>query len=187
MNMHKWLLTNFDASCLFVADRRWLNEAMSSEMHVYRNAGSDGGVTDYRNWQIPLGRRFRAIKVWFVMRNYGVKGMQEYIRSGVRMGEQFAGWLRERSDLFEIITGPSFALTVFRMVDKDRDEGEWSALTRRLYEEVNATGKIWVTSTVLEGKFSIRVMTANRMTEERHVREAFELIRDAAEKLVQEK
>lgn len=184
--MHKWLLTNFDASCLFVADRRWLNEAMSSDMHVYRNASSDGGATDYRNWQIPLGRRFRAIKVWFVMRSYGVKGMQEYIRSGVRMGEHFAEWLRGRPDLFEIIAGPSFALTVFRLVDKNGDEGKMNALTRKLYEEVNKTGRIWVTSTVLEGKFTIRVMTANRMTEEGHVKEAFNLIEHVAERLVNE-
>lgn len=98
LNLHKWLLTNFDASCLFIADRHWLEEAMSSEMHVYRNIGSDEGlVTDYRNWQIPLGRRFRALKVWFVIRNYGVQGMQEYIRSGICMGEKFAGWLKEVS------------------------------------------------------------------------------------------
>lgn len=187
MNMHKWLLTNFDASCLFVADRRWLVEAMSSEMHVYKNKGSDGGlVTDYRNWQIPLGRRFRALKVWFVMRNYGVKGMQEYIRRGVRMSEEFAGWLQKRPDLFEIVTGPSFALVVFQIRDRTGDEEKTNILTKWVYEEVNQTGKLWVTSTALDGKFVIRLMTANRMTEETHVRAAFELIEETAERLVKE-
>lgn len=187
MNMHKWLLTNFDASCLFVADRRWLVEAMSSEMHVYKNKGSDGGlVTDYRNWQIPLGRRFRALKVWFVMRNYGVRGMQEYIRNGVRMCEQFAGWMQKRPDLFEIVTGPSFALVVFQIKDGSGDEEKTNMLTKWVYEEVNHTGKLWVTSTALDGKFVIRLMTANRMTEEKHVRAAFELIQETAERLVKE-
>ncbi|CAN8100007.1 unnamed protein product [Discula destructiva] len=188
MNMHKWLLTNFDASCLFVTDRRWLVEAMSSEMRVYKNKGSDGGlVTDYRNWQIPLGRRFRALKVWFVMRNYGIKGMQEYIRGGVWMSEQFAGWLQGRPDLFEIVTGPSFALTVFRIKDRDGDEERMNILTKWVYEEINQTGKLWVTSTALEGTFVIRLMTANRLTEETHVREAFELIEKTAERLVKER
>lgn len=185
VNMHKWMLTNFDASCLFVADRRWLEDAMSSELHVYRNTYSDGGlVTDYRNWQIPLGRRFRSLKVWFVLRNYGVRGLQEYIRRGVRMGEMFAGWLRERGELFEILTGPAFALTVFRMVGGDEDTA--SARTKRLHEEVNKTGRVWVTSTLLEGKFAIRVQTANRQTEESHVKAAFELILETAERIVKE-
>lgn len=187
VNMHKWLLTNFDASCVFVADRRWLEEAMSSELNVYRNVYSDGGlVTDYRNWQIPLGRRFRALKVWFVLRNYGVKGLQSYIRGGVQRGEMFAGLVKGRKDLFEIVTGPVFALTVFRMLGRGDEQESANARTKRLYEEVNATGKIWVTSTVLEGKFAIRVMTANRQTEEGHVRGAWELIESTAERILKE-
>lgn len=186
VNMHKWMLTNFDASCVFVADRRWLEEAMSSELNVYRNVYSDGGlVTDYRNWQIPLGRRFRALKVWFVLRNYGAKGLRAYVRGGVERGERFAGWVGGRKELFEILTGPVFALVVFRMVG--RDEESANARTKRLYEEVNATGKIWVTSTVLEGKFAIRVMTANVATEESHVRGAWELFETTAERIVKEK
>lgn len=185
-NMHKWLLTNFDASCVFVADRAWLEEALGSELHVYRNTYSDGGlVTDYRNWQIPLGRRFRSLKVWFVMRSYGVEGLQRYIRRGVAQGELFAGWLRARADLFEIITGPAFALTVFRLAPPGvESEEKKSELTRALYEEVNRSGKLWVTSTVLEGKFAIRVMTGNITTEEEHVKAAYELILATAERVV---
>lgn len=186
MNMHKWLLTNFDASCLFVRDRRWLSEALSAELHVYRNTYSDGGlVTDYRNWQIPLGRRFRSLKIWFVLRNYGVKGLQEYIRRSIKQGEVFGGLVKGRGDLFEVLTGPSYALTVFRMVGGD--EGESNALTKKLCDEINASGKIWVTSTVLDGKFAIRVMTANRLTEEEHVRKGFELFEKTAGRLIKEK
>lgn len=189
VNMHKWLLTNFDASCVFVADRRPLEDAMSSELHVYRNAYSDGGlVTDYRNWQIPLGRRFRALKVWFVLRSYGVAGLRDYVRAGVRRAELFAGWVAARADLFEIVTGPVYALTVLRLGgDKvGPDEARRDRLTRRLLEEVNATGRVWLTGTVLEGRFAIRVMTANKMTEERHVRAAWELMEATAERLIEE-
>lgn len=186
VNMHKWLLTNFDASCLYVADRRWLNDAMSSELHVYRNTYSDGGlVTDYRNWQIPLGRRFRSLKIWFVLRNYGVKGLQAYIRHGVALGEKLGKWLRQRQDVFEILTGPVFALTVFR-VRQGADDERNNALTKKVYEDVNKSGKIWLTSTQLEGKFAIRMMTANRLTEEKHVREAFELIEATADRVIKE-
>lgn len=185
VNMHKWLLTNFDASCLFVTDRGWLNEAMSVEQHVYRNTYSDDGlVTDYRNWQVPLGRRFRSLKIWFVLRNYGVKGLQAYIRRGVELGEKFASWLRNRQDIFEILTGPEYALTVFRVKGPSEEQSnEW---TRKMYEEVNQTGKIWVTSTVLEGKSAIRFMTANPRTEEKHVREAFELMEATTTRIVKE-
>lgn len=185
-NMHKWLLTNFDASCVFVGNRAWLEDALGSELHVYRNTYSDGGlVTDYRNWQIPLGRRFRSLKVWFVLRSYGVAGLQRYIRRGVAQGELFAGWLRARPDLFEIITGPAFALTVFRLAPAGVDsEEKRSELTRALHEEVNRSGRLWVTSTVLEGKFAIRVMTGNVSTEEEHVKAAYELILATAERVV---
>lgn len=189
VNMHKWLLTNFDASCVFVADRRWLEDAMSSELTMYRNSYSDGGlVTDYRNWQIPLGRRFRALKVWFVLRNFGVCGLRAYIRKGVALGETFAGWVGGRPDLFEILTGPVFALTVFRMAGEKvgDDEDRRNELTKRLHEEVNKTGRMWVTSTVLERKFAIRVQTANRMTDEQHVRAAWKLLEQTAERLVDE-
>lgn len=189
VNMHKWLLTNFDASCVFVADRRPLEDAMSSELHVYRNAYSDGGlVTDYRNWQIPLGRRFRALKVWFVLRSYGVAGLRAYVRDGVRRGEAFAAWATARADLFEVVAGPVFALTVLRLggARVGGDEARRDRLTRRLHEVVNATGRVWLTGTVLEGRFAIRVMTANKMTEDRHVRAAWELIESTAERLVEE-
>lgn len=187
VNMHKWLLTNFDASCLFVADRRWLEDAMSTEQHVYRNTYSDCGlVTDYRNWQVPLGRRFRSLKIWFVLRNYGVKGLQAYIRRGTALGETLGGWLRQRADLFEILTGPAFALVVFR-VSAGGTEDKRNEYTRRVYEEVNQSGKIWVTSTVLEGKFAIRFMTANHQTDEKHVRDAWELIEDTTERVTKGK
>lgn len=185
-NMHKWLLTNFDASCVFVANRSWLESSLGSELHVYRNTYSDGGlVTDYRNWQIPLGRRFRSLKIWFVMRSYGVEGLRKYIRRGVSQGEMFAGRLRERPDLFEIITGPAFALTVFRLAPQGvESEEKKSELTRALYEDVNRSGKLWLTSTVLEGKFAIRVMTGNITTEEQHVKAAHELILSTAERVI---
>jgi aromatic-L-amino-acid decarboxylase len=189
MNMHKWLLVNFDASCFFVRDREWLVQALSVNQAVYGNKASDGGlVTDYREWQIPLGRRFRSLKIWFVLRSYGVKGLQEYIRRTIKMGEEFAEALKGRSDLFEIVTGPRFALTVFRLAAKSEGASleERNALTRKLYDNVNATGKIWLTSTELDGRFAIRLMTAVRTTKPEHIETAVKTLVEVAETVMRE-
>ncbi|KAI4215363.1 MAG: hypothetical protein LQ351_002263 [Letrouitia transgressa] len=115
-NMHKWLLTNFDASLLYVRARKPLIDALSITPAYLRNARSDSGlVTDYRDWQIPLGRRFRSLKIWFVLRTYGVHGLREYLRNHIVLGERFAGWVSGREDLFTVVSGPAFALTVLRV------------------------------------------------------------------------
>ncbi|KJX96460.1 aromatic-L-amino-acid decarboxylase like protein [Zymoseptoria brevis] len=112
-NMHKWLLTNFDASCLFVQKRRDLTDTLSITPAYLKNDFTDGGlVTDYRDWQIPLGRRFRALKMWFVIRTWGVQGLQEHIRHHIRLGHLFAELVVSRRDLFSVLAPPDFALTV---------------------------------------------------------------------------
>ena len=196
MNMHKWMMTNFDASCLFVRNRAWFIQALTINQAVYSNAASSGGlVTDYREWQIPLGRRFRSLKIWFVLRTYGVEGLREYIQRTTRLGEIFAHLLKGRPDLFEILAGPRFALTVFRMVGLKNNPnsagGELALeaqnmLTKKLYEGINGSGKMWVTSTVLDDRFAIRFMTAVMSTEEQHVRSAFDTIVAFTEKAKRE-
>lgn len=112
-NMHKWLLTNFDASCLYIQNRRDLTDALSITPSYLKNEYTDSGlVTDYRDWQIPLGRRFRALKIWFVLRTWGVKGLQEHIQHHINLGNLFADLVRSRPDLFSILAPPRFALTV---------------------------------------------------------------------------
>lgn len=112
-NMHKWLLTNFDASCLYVQNRRDLTDALSITPSYLKNEFTEKGlVTDYRDWQIPLGRRFRALKIWFVVRTWGIKGLQEHIRHHIALGNLFTNLVKSRSDLFSILSPPDFALTV---------------------------------------------------------------------------
>jgi len=185
MNMHKWLLTNFDASCLFIRKRKDLIDALSITPSYLRNEHSESGlVTDYRDWQIPLGRRFRSLKIWFVMRTYGVEGMQEHIRRHVKLGEFFHGLVKERSDLFNIITGPSFALTVFNVKPKDGESlDETNKLSKEVYELVNRRGEIYITSSVVGGIYAIRVVSANQLAEEKYVRNAFDIIVKATEEV----
>lgn len=116
MNMHKWLLVSFDASCLFVRKRTDLTQALSVTPSYLQNNFTDSGlVTDYRDWQIPLGRRFRALKIWFVMRTYGIEGMQGHIQKTLGLGKLFSELILTETDLFEIIMPPRFGLTCIRL------------------------------------------------------------------------
>ena len=213
MNMHKWLLTNFDASCLYIRSRRDLTSALSITPSYLRNDFSDRGlVTDYRDWQIPLGRRFRAMKIWFVLRTYGVNGLKTHVQRHIQLGEMFAGWVSGRPDLFRIITPPAFALTVLTLAvpqgtgkqqsldgvtKPEMNEGlatsdilpqtastmqeHMNALTKHVYESINASGEIYLTSSVVKGIYSIRVISANERTDEEHLRKAFEILVKVAE------
>ena len=184
MNMHKWLLTNFDASCLYVRRRKDLIDALSITPSYLRNEFSESGlVTDYRDWQIPLGRRFRSLKIWFVLRTYGVKGLQEHVRMHIKLGEIFAGLMKSRSDLFEIMTGPSYALTVFTIVPQVADKAEQDKITKAVYELVNKRGEIYITSSVIGGAYAIRVVSANPLADERNVRKAFDILVETTEEL----
>ena len=217
MNMHKWLLTNFDASCLFVRTRAHLTSALSITPSYLRNPFSESGlVTDYRDWQVPLGRRFRALKIWFVLRTYGVNGLKAHIRRHLSIGEKFASWVREREDLWQIVAPPAFALTVItvalpshldgtvpdgmtepRVTDgvanpnvlpstSEKDRDRTNALTKTIYERINAAGEIFLTSTVVKGIYSIRIVSANEKADEEHLRRAFEILVNTAEMVISE-
>jgi aromatic-L-amino-acid decarboxylase len=184
MNMHKWLLTNFDASCLFVRKRKDLVDALSLTPSYLRNEYSESGlVTDYRDWQIPLGRRFRSLKIWFVMRTYGIEGLQAHIRGHVKLGELFHGLIKERSDLINVITGPTFALTVFNVKAKEGGQEEADKITKEVYELINKRGEIYITSSVVGGVYAIRVVSANPKAEEKYIRRAFQILVDTVEEV----
>ncbi|EXJ92908.1 aromatic-L-amino-acid decarboxylase [Capronia epimyces CBS 606.96] len=192
MNMHKWLLVNFDASCLFVQNRNHLTRALSVSAAYYANKHTDSGlVTDYRDWQIPLGRRFRALKIWFVMRTYGLEGMRNHIRNSVRIGEVFADLVRSRSDLFELVTEPAFALTCFRVkpsllgLESAADaEAEANAVSKHIGDLINERGEVFLTCSTSDGKSFIRVVSGNPNAEEKYVRAAFDAIVQTTEEVL---
>lgn len=194
-NMHKWLLTNFDASLLYVKQRAHLIDALSITPSYLRNVHSESGlVTDYRDWQIPLGRRFRSLKIWFVVRTYGVQGMRAYLSNHIRLGEEFAAWVCDRPDLFTIVSGPAFAMTVLRVRPRavngsagidEKVLGD--AVTKDVYEMINAGGQIMLTSSVVGGRYVIRVVSGSPKTDQEHLRKAFDILVETAEKARGEK
>ena len=120
-NMHKWLLVNFDASLLYIQRRRDLTDTMDITPAYLRNKYTESGlVTDYRDWQIPLGRRFRSLKIWFVLRTYGVQGLRDYVQHGINLGNFFGGLISSRKDLFSLFTPPAFGLAVFTLNPRKR-------------------------------------------------------------------
>ncbi len=182
-NPHKWMLTNFDCSAYFVRNPKLL--VGTFEIHPeYLKTGLEARVKNYRDWGIQLGRRFRALKLWFVIRSYGVEGLRAVVREHIRLAGMFAEWL-EADPRFELLAPVNLGLVCFRLND-GREEKVLDELNRRLLEKTNASGKIFLTHTALRGKFTIRLVVGQRTTTERHVREAWEIIRGAAGDLLRE-
>ncbi len=180
-NPHKWLFTNFDCSAYFVKDPAALVKAF--EIHPeYLKTGLDARVKNYRDWGIQLGRRFRALKLWFVIRSYGVEGLQAILREHIRLAQLFKSWVEEHPK-FELMAPVPFSLVCFRLND-GREEKALDALNMKLLENINATEKVFLTHTTLRGKYALRLAIGQRTTQERHVREAWDLIVREAEELL---
>jgi aromatic-L-amino-acid decarboxylase len=172
-NPHKWLLTNFDCSVFWVADRRPLIGALSIAPPYLRNPASESGqVIDYRDWHVPLGRRFRALKLWWVLRAYGTDGLQEVIRTHIAMAHGLAERLAA-DDRFELVAAVPFSLVCF--VHRGGDEA-----TERVAAHLNASGDVYVTGSALpDGRRFVRVAIGQVTTEQRHVDRAWDLIDQA--------
>lgn len=168
-NPHKWMLTNFDCDAFYVADRGALIRSLSVLPEYLKNqATASGAVIDYRDWHIPLGRRFRALKLWFVIRHYGVEGLKSQIREHVELARDFASWV-EADERFELAAPVPFSLVCFR--HRGGDE-----VNQRLMDELNRSGEIYLTHTKLDDKLTLRFAIGATTTERRHVERAWELI-----------
>jgi aromatic-L-amino-acid decarboxylase len=172
-NPHKWMFTNFDCNVFYVADRKALIETLSVLPEYLRNQATEtGAVIDYRDWHIQLGRRFRALKLWFVIRHYGVEGLQHHIREHVALAQEFASWIASDKD-FEIAAPHPLNLVCFR--HKGGDDRN-----QRMMETLNASGELYLTHTKLNGKFTLRLCVGQSQTQRRHVEKAWKSIKEGA-------
>jgi aromatic-L-amino-acid decarboxylase len=182
---HKWLLTGFDCDAFWVADSAGLVDALTVLPEYLRNAATDSGaVVDYRDWQVPLGRRFRALKLWFVLRWYGLEGLRAHIRHGVDAAQRFADRVAA-DERFEVVAPHPLSLVCFRLRGDGTPAGEVHADERseELLRRVNAAGSVYLTHTRVGGRYVLRLAVGAPATEERHVAAAWELIRSAADGL----
>jgi len=172
-NPHKWMFTNFDCDCFWVADRAALVRTLSILPEYLRNKATESGaVIDYRDWHVPLGRRFRALKLWFVIRHYGVEGLRHHVRRHVALAQEFARWLEDDPD-FELAAPAPLNLVCFR--HRGGDEKNQAIL-----DALNASGRLFLTHTKLDGRLALRLSVGQTWTEARHVEAAWERIREAA-------
>ena len=175
-NPHKWMFTNFDCNCFYVAERKHLIQTLSILPEYLRNQATESGaVIDYRDWHIQLGRRFRSLKLWFVIRHYGVEGLQQHIREHVRLAQQFAGWVGADAR-FELAAPAKLNLVCFRLRSGDR-------ANQLLMDRLNASGDLYLTHTKLDGKLTLRLCVGQTNTQARHVERAWQLILEETAKL----
>ncbi|KAK4880250.1 hypothetical protein RN001_008396 [Aquatica leii] len=153
-NPHKWLLVNFDCSAMWVKDARYLVEAFNVD-RIYLKHEHEGQAPDYRHWQIPLGRRFRSLKLWFVLRIYGIEGLQKHIRDQIALAKHFEELVNDDSR-FEVMTS-SMGLVTFRL------KGD-NSLTKELIDKITADKKIYVIPCFVKDKFVIRFVICSRLT-----------------------
>jgi len=173
-NPHKWLLTNFDCTAYFVRDPAMLLATFQATPEFLRTP-YDADVVNFRDWGIQLGRRFRALKLWFVIRSYGVEGLRALIRRHVALARELAGWIEADPD-FELMAPVPFGLVCFRWRPPGRSEEERDALNARLLAAVNAGRERHLTHTRLGGRYAIRLVVGQRCTEHEHVAAAWKSI-----------
>src|SRR5947209_5782804 len=170
------MLTNFDCTCFYVRNRKELTETLTITPEYLRNTVSaSGSVIDFRDWHIPLGRRFRALKLWCVIRSYGVEGLQEMVRRHASIAQEFAQWVRDDAR-FEIMAPADLNLICFRF------KGDNNA-NEELLKRLNASGKVFLSHTKLNGRFTLRFCVAQTYTEEHHVAAAWQLIQQIAKEI----
>lgn len=172
-NPHKWLFTNFDCDCFWVADKAVLIKTLSILPEYLKNEATEkGAVIDYRDWHVQLGRRFRSLKLWFVLRHYGAEGLRFHIRRHIELAQNFATWV-EKSDEFELMNEPPFNLVCFRH-KSDND------FNKKLMDTINKEGRLFLTHTLLNGTFWLRMSIGQTQTELQHVKQAWQILNKKA-------
>jgi aromatic-L-amino-acid/L-tryptophan decarboxylase len=187
VNPHKWLFTPIDCSAAYTRHPHVMRQAFSLTPEYLATA--ETGATNLMDYGVSLGRRFRALKLWFVLRYFGRSGLTEALREHVRLAAEFARWVDEAPD-FERLAPAPFSVVAFRYrpqgvkgsepESESEADGVLDGLNQRLLERVNASGEVFLSHTRVRGRYAIRLAIGNLRTTETHVRRAWELLLEAA-------
>lgn len=180
-NPHKWMFTNFDCSAYFVKHPGYLIKTFEI-LPEYLKTRTRGKVNDYRDWGVPLGRRFRALKLWSVIRMYGVEGLQEKIRSHIRIARRLAEMIAKEND-FQILAPVTINVVCFRYKPNGIKEEELNKLNETLNHKLNDSGKVYLSHTVINGIYTLRMVTGQTNVTMEHVEKAWDLIKITARAL----
>jgi len=181
-NPHKWMFTNFDCSVYFVKKAELLIHTFEV-LPEYLKTKSRGLVNDYRDWGVPLGRRFRALKLWFVIRSMGIEGIQEKLRKHIQLNQKFSKAIQGVQDI-ELAMEPFLNFTCFRLNPKGMESNEMlNKLNESFLEEINGRGRVFLTHTKINDRYTIRMIIGQTYVEEEHVDLALKEIQAAAENI----
>jgi aromatic-L-amino-acid decarboxylase len=177
-NPHKWMFTNFDCSAWYVKDPAHLERTLAIDP-AYLRTDQDPHVRNFRDWGVPLGRRFRALKLWFVLRSYGARRLREMVAAHIALAQEFAGWIDETAGWERMAPAP-LNTVCFRLRPADADPATCNRLNKALLDRVNAEGTVYITLTELDGTATLRLAIGQTKTERRHVVEAWAVLRREA-------
>jgi aromatic-L-amino-acid decarboxylase len=180
VNPHKWLFTPIDCTAFYTRRPEALRGAFSLVPEYLQTPVSD--AVNFMDYGVQLGRRFRALKLWMVLRMFGVRGLQEALRKHLRLARQFAEWV-DSSEEFQRVAPAPFSTVCFRHRAPGLSLEEANRFNERLVEAVNATGQAYLSHTVLRGRYVLRLAVGNLRTELRHVRRCWELLQEHARTL----
>lgn len=184
-NPHKWMFTNFDCSAYFIKDRTALIRTLTI-LPEYLKTQTQGLVNDYRDWGIPLGRRFRALKLWFVIRSFGLEGLRQRIRAHLQLAEMLEQKLQKQKQ-FELMAPRLFSLVCFRWRPENVQEPQAiDRLNEALLRRLNQTGKLYLTHTRVKGQYTLRWVIGQTYVEQRHVDQAWDVLLATAAQLFRE-
>lgn len=183
-NPHKWLMTNFDCSAYFVKDKGALIRTFEI-LPEYLKTNQDDQVNNYRDWGIPLGRRFRALKLWFVMRNFGVEGMQKILRNHITWAQEIESDISQHPD-YELMAPVPFNLICFRYAPHSVDPNSWSKLNKMIVDRIKSSGSLYLTHTVLHGQYTIRLVAGQPYQTKDNLTNAWNQIQETATHCLQE-
>lgn len=181
-NPHKWMFTNFDCTVYYVKDAEPLIKTFEI-LPEYLKTSTRGKVKDYRDWGVPLGRRFRALKLWFVIRDFGIEGIQSRLRAHIGYAEWFADQIN-KADNFELMIQPLLNVVCFRFNPGQQSEPSLDELNAKLVSTINESGKIYLTHTKVNGKYTLRMVIGQTYVEKHHVEKAWGVISDLSNDLV---
>jgi aromatic-L-amino-acid decarboxylase len=180
-NPHKWMFTNFDCTAYFVKDASTLIKTFEI-LPEYLKTRTRGKVNDYRDWGVPLGRRFRALKLWSVIRCYGTDGLKEKVRYHIDIAAKLTQMISDETD-FELLAPVVISVVCFRYCPAGYSEEQLNKLNEKLNHSLNDSGKLYLSHTVLKGKYTLRMVTAQTNVTMGHVEKAWDIIKSAAREL----
>ncbi|MEP4534903.1 MAG: pyridoxal-dependent decarboxylase [Cyclobacteriaceae bacterium] len=180
-NPHKWLMVNFDCSAYFVKDKTDLLNTFSI-LPEYLKTPTQGNVNNYRDWGIPLGRRFRALKLWFVLRSYGSEGLINLLRKHCELGKWLETQINDHPN-FELVTPAAMNMVVFRWVQSDKTTDELNKINSDILHTVNASGKAFLSHTKVHEKYAIRLVAGQTNVQQAHIQKVWKLINETVKKV----